>query len=258
MALDMSKYAKMTKVERKLPIIFVINEKRLGSNKWGGGAFKSAIADIMRNLSHRSVDAVMSVVSFGDEVHLWSGFTEYDNYTDEEWPETKDAGKSLFNVALTLVKDMLEDIDTTPDGNYDPIVVLISSDEVTPGYINALEAFKEDGRFKDIQTIGISDLWYDGHRYRVNSPEYEINVHAPKILKEFAGENVAVYIEDYDYSSWCTSSSSGRTETTAEYSENTWFCPVLNMMELRYTEDGQQHASRVCQSSKNCGGFQLL
>lgn len=36
--------------------------------------FQWAIDDIMRNLSQRGVDAEIAVVSFGDEVHLWSGF----------------------------------------------------------------------------------------------------------------------------------------------------------------------------------------
>ena len=36
MALDMSKYAKMTKVERKLPIIFMINEKMIDTEDWEG------------------------------------------------------------------------------------------------------------------------------------------------------------------------------------------------------------------------------
>lgn len=251
MAIDMSKYAKMTKAERKLPIIFMINEKILSSERWDGGIFRDAISDIMSNLSHRSVDAVLSVVSFGDEVHLLSGFKEMNQYTDEEWPATKESGKSLFHVALTLVKDMLEDIDTTPEGNYDPIVVLVSSDEVSPGYEAALKAFEKDGRFKNVQRIGIADLSYfsdSNASYwssHCNDPQYEIDRRAPKVLGKFAGENVALFILDARYYSWCTASSWKTTEYKDEY---TWFCPVLNMMELRYTEDGQQHANRVCET----------
>lgn len=260
MALDMSKYAKMTKVERKLPIIFMINEKILDNDKWLGGMFRYAIADIMSNLSHRSVDAVMSVVSFGDEVHLWSGFKKFNEYTDEEWPEAKTSGKSLFHVGLTLVKDMLEDIDTTPEGNYDPIVVFFSSDEVSPGYETALKAFEKDGRFKDVQRIGIADLCHDGSSsYWSNHYtciEGEVNRRAPKVLTEFAGKNVALFISDAKYNSWCTASHWKTTEYKDDY---TWFCPVLNMMELRYIEDGQQHANRVCESEvSGCTGIMSM
>ena len=74
MALDMSKYTKVAKKKRKLPIIFVINEKMLSTEDMEGNQFKEVIEDIMGNLERRNVDAVMSVVSFGNEVHLWSGF----------------------------------------------------------------------------------------------------------------------------------------------------------------------------------------
>ncbi len=247
MALDMSKYAKMTKVERKLPIIFMINEKMIDTEDWEGGRFEAAISDIMKNLSHRSVEAVMAVVSFGDEVHLWSGFKEYEKYTEKDWPKTKTAGKSVFNIALELVKDMLEDIDTTPEGNYDPIVVLMSTDEVSPEYKNALNSFVKDGRFKNVQRIGIADL--NGFRayYRSAHYTYEpaqvVNKKAPKVLKEFAGEKVALFIDDDWNTSWCTNSEWYVTETKDDY---TWFCPVLEMMELRYTENGQLYTSPVC------------
>lgn len=245
MALDMSKYTKMAKVERKLPIIFMINEKMLSSERWDGGVFEEVVKDIANNLSHRSIDAVISIVSFGDEVHLWSGFKKYEDYKRDEWPSKKVEGKSVFNIALTLVKDMLEDIDTTPEGNYDPIVILISSDKVSPGYKKELKKLNEDGRFKNIQKIGIADLVYDGHRYRVNSLQYEMERHIPNILKEFAGENVALFVVDDDYCTWCTNNDYGRTDTPSDY---TWYCPVLNMMELRYTEEGQMHTSRICKN----------
>ena len=67
--------------------------------------------------------------------------------------------------------------------------------------------------------------------------------HSPKILKEFAGNNVALYVVDNNYESWWTNSNYGRTETRSDY---TWFCPVLDMIELRYTEDGQQVSGRIC------------
>lgn len=246
----MSKYSKMAKVERKLPIIFMINEKMLSSEKWYGGTFKAAIKDIMANLSHRSIDAVMSVVSFGDEVHLWSEFKSYGKYTEKEWPTQKTSGKAVFHIALTLVKDMIEDIDTTPEGNYDPVVILISSDEVSPGYKNALKMFEKDGRFNNIQKIGIADLSYDGSSSYYASHSYgcdykaEVNRRAPKILKEFSGENVVLYIDDIKYESWCASFGWNKLETKEDY---TWFCPVLNMMELRYTEDGQQYTCPICE-----------
>lgn len=242
MALDMSRYTKLAKVERKLPIIFMINEKMLDGDKWEGGTFQIAIRDIMDNLAHRSVDAVISVVSFGEEVHLWSVFKKYDEYTDKEWPETKRSGKSVFNIGLMLVKDMLEDIDTTPEGNYDPIVVLFSSDEVSPGYKNELKDLKKDGRFKNVQRIGIADLSYDGNRYNDSrdSCNFMMERHTPKVLKEFAGENVALFVSDANRDAWWTSSDYGRTETKSYY---TWFCPVLSMMELRYTEEEQQIVS---------------
>lgn len=246
MALDMSKYAKMTKEERKLPIIFMINEKMIDTEDWEGGKFEKAINDIMGNLSHRSVDAVMSVVSFGEEVHLWSGFKEYEKYTEKEWPKTKTAGRAVFNIALELVKDMLEDIDTTPEGNYDPIVILLSTDEVSPGYKDALKAFVKNGRFNNVQRIGIADLngfraYYRSAHYTYK-PKEVVDKKAPKVLKEFAGENVALFIDDDWNTSWCTNSEWYVTETKDDY---TWFCPVLSMMELRYTENGQQHASPV-------------
>lgn len=246
----MGKYAKMAKAERKLPIIFMINEKMIRSEKWDGGMYHRVIADIMKNLAYRSVDAIMSVVSFGEGVHLWSGFKKYDEYTDKEWPKMTTSGKSVFNIGLTLVKDMLEDIDTTPEGNYDPIVVLISSDEVSPGYKNELKILKNNGRFKDIQRIGIADLSYDGsssywsNNYTGNK-EAQVNSKAPQILKEFAGNNITLFISDIKYDSWCTVSN----WITTEYKdEDTWFCPVLSMMELRYTEDEKHHARKICEN----------
>jgi len=249
MALDMSKYAKVAKVKRKLPIIFVINEKMRSNEDWEGGKFKEVIDDIIGNLSRRGVDAVMSVVSFGKEVHLWSGFKEYGKYTEKEWPKTKTSGTASFDVALMLVKDMLEDVDTTPEGNYDPIVVLISSSEVSPDYEDEFENFKQNGRFKNVQRIGIADLQCYESFYNQNigfmgsSPEEVVEEHAPEILKEFAGEHVALYIDDDWNTSWCTATDWERTETKEEY---TWFCPVLSMMELRYTENGQTRSKRVC------------
>lgn len=84
MALDMSKYSKVAKVKRKLPIIFIINEKMRSDDEWEGGMFKEVIDDIMGNLAHRSIDVVMSIVSFGEEVHLWSGFKAAEKYTAKE------------------------------------------------------------------------------------------------------------------------------------------------------------------------------
>lgn len=251
MALDMSKYAKIAKVKRKLPIIFMINEKMRSDDEWEGGKFKEVIDDIMGNLAHRSVDAVMSVVSFGEEVHLWSGFKAADKYTAKEWPKAKEGGAASFDVALMLVKDMMEDIDTTPEGNYDPIVILISSTEVSPDYEDQFEEFIKDGRFKNVQRIGVADLSNYESFYNQNSgstgPSLEevVEETAPEILKEFAGENIAVYIDDDWNTSWCTNSNWKVIETKAEY---TWFCPVLSMMELRYTENGQKRTKRVCKN----------
>ena len=70
-----------------------------------------------------------------------------------------------------------------------------------------------------------------------------VNKKAPKVLKEFAGEKVALFIDDDWNTSWCTNSEWHVTETKDDY---TWFCPVLKMMELRYTENGQQHISPIC------------
>lgn len=244
MALDMSKYKKMAKVERKLPIIFMINEKIVMTEKWEGGQYKGAIMDIMRNLSHRGIDAVMSVVSFGTEVSLWSGFKKCSEYTEKEWPQNKTEGKSVFNIALTLVKDMLEDIDTTPEGNYDPIVVFITNDDVSPGYKKELEIFLEDGRFKNIQRIGIADWYYDSESFTAYGiTEGGINRHTPEVLREFAKKNVVLYVEDRNYNSWCVDTSKyGHTETKYDYS---WYCPVIELMELRYTEDGQQYVNKI-------------
>jgi len=255
MALDMSKYSKLAKVKRKLPIIFMINEKVFCSGNWRGGMYGAVITDIMKNLSHRGIDAVMSVVSFGEEVHLWSGFKSYDKYTDKEWPKTTTDGKSVFDIGCMLVKDMLEDIDTTPEGNYDPIVVLISSDEVSPGYEKELEALKENGRFKNVQRIGIVDLDYDCRRYSVNDYEYEMNKHTPQVLKKFAGEKVALFVYDYDYETWCTFSEHGKTTDMTRDHDDTWFCPVLGMMELRYTEDEKQFVTRICGDEGSRGGM---
>ena len=252
MALDMSKYTKVVKKKRKLPIIFVINEKMLSTEDMEGNQFKEVIEDIMGNLERRSVDAVMSVVSFGNEVHLWSGFKEYEKYTAKEWPKAKETGAASFDIAMMLVKDMLEDVDTTPEGNYDPIVVLISSNKVSPDYEDELEEFKKDGRFKNVQRIGIADIshfesYYNHNSFGMNSmsPKEVVNELAPEILREFAGGNVAVYISDDWNTSWCTDSDWEVTETKEEY---TWFCPVLSMMELRYTENGQRRTKRVCKS----------
>lgn len=247
MTLDMSKYAKMRKAERKLPIIFMINEKMIRTDEWEGGVFKEAIDDIMVNLSHRGIDAVMSVVSFGEEVRLWSGFKEYKSYTDNDWQKVAMTEKSRFRIALTLVKDMLDDMDTTPEGDFDPVVVLFSTDEVSPGYKEELESFVADGRFKDVQRIGIADLngvkaYYRSFNY-IYEPEVVVNKNIPEVLTEFAGENVALFIKDERNSSWCTKTEWGATETR---DGATWFCPVLNMLELRYTEDGKQYVSYVC------------
>lgn len=248
MALDMSKYAKLAKEKRKLPIIFMINEKMRQDDEWEGGKFKEVIDNIMENLAHRSVDAVMSVVSFGEEVHLWSDFKAADKYSDQEWPEPKTSGAASFDVALMLVKDMIEDIDTTPEGNYDPIVILISSTEVSPDYEDQFEEFIKDGRFENVQRIGVADLCNFESFYRDNCGEDETDIieeTVPEILKVFAGGNVAAYISDDWNTSWCTDSAWEVTETDADY---TWFCPVLSMMELRYTENEQKRAKCVCKN----------
>lgn len=64
-------------------------------------------------------------------------------------------------------------------------------------------------------------------------------------MREFAGGNVAVYISDDWNTRWGTDSNWEVTETKEEY---TWFCPVLSMMELRYTENGQRRTKRVCKN----------
>ena len=255
MALDMSKYNKSAKAKRKLPIIFVINEKIRSEEDWEGNRFKEVISDIMDNLAHRSVDAVMSVVSFGEEVHLWSGFKKYSEYTEKEFPKAKTTGAASFDIALMLVKDMLEDIDTTPEGNYDPIVVLISSTGVSPDYEDNLEEFLEDGRFTDIQRIGIAGLFCGKAFYKNNNSFLKmfpgvdygttIKEHAPEILKEFAEDNIALYIEDDWNTSWCTATHWEVTETKDEYTK---FCPVLSMMELRYTDNDKAYSKRICKS----------
>lgn len=254
MALDMNKYKISAQANRKLPIIFMINEKMLWSEKWDGGMFKSVISNIMRNLSHRNIDAIMSLVSFGEEVHLWSGFKEFEKYKDSEWPKPVTKGKSVFNIGCMLVKDMLEDIDTTPDGNYDPVVILISSYEVSPGYAENLEELKKDGRFNKIQRIGVADLSYDGSssyfsNHYTGDKKREVNTRAPKILKEFAGDKIALYISDIKHDSWCTTSNWAPTEYK---DEDTWFCPILSMINLRYTdENGHSHSKRVCEDENS-------
>ncbi len=248
MALDMSKYT--TKMTRKLPIIFLINEKVLDSERWKGGNFKLVIADIMANLSHRSIDAVMAVVSFGDEVKLWSGFKPYEEYTTEDWPETKTSGKAVFNIGLMLVKDMLKDVDTTPDGNYDPVVIFISSSGVTPGYERELAELRGNGRFKNIQMIGVVDLVYGGdhpycnnHHGDINEINLIMNRKIPKTLSEFAGDKVLLFISDIKYDSWCAKNEWKPTEYK---NKTTWFCPILDMIKLRYSENGQSYANRIC------------
>ena len=60
-----------------------------------------------------------------------------------------------------------------------------------------------------------------------------LNFISPLIVKTLLDD----YIMGIEYN-WV------EVETKDDY---TWFCPVLKMMELRYTEDGKQYASPVCE-----------
>jgi hypothetical protein len=126
---------------------------------------------------------------------------------------------------------MIEDVDTVPVGNYDPIVILISSDEVTPGYEEALEMLNKVERFKDVQKIGVANFncWktvFDKQKY------------IPKVLREFAGNNVIVFYENKEgYQHW--ESLGGGLYNLENKDGYTWECPVLGMMEMRYIENGK-------------------
>ncbi len=168
----MNKYK--PKGTKALPIIFVINEKIIDENIVKGGLFRDAIDNIMKNFEYKGVDAIMSIVSFGDEVQLRSGFKKYSEYTEVDWPTIKTGGKTDFKTALLLVKDMIEDYDTTPKGNYDPIIILFpgvllsGSDSFGLDNFSAstfgpeLEALSENGRFKSVQRFAIIDYSLQG------------------------------------------------------------------------------------------------
>lgn len=90
-------------------------------------------------------EIIVSVISFGGQVHLQIPFTKASQI---EWQGLQVNGNTPMGTAINMAKAMIEDKETTPSRAYRPTVVLVSDGQPTDSNIwkQAMADFISDGR----------------------------------------------------------------------------------------------------------------
>ena len=119
----------------------------------------------------------VAIITFGNSVDLYKKYTSVDELQKEGIPQFNANGGTPLGMALQMAKDLMEDPDETPRGNYAPAVVLVSDGEPNDEWRGPLDAFIHSGRTQKAQRFAVA-----------------IGVEADKkMLREFARSDDAMF-----------------------------------------------------------------
>lgn len=165
MAVNWEKYNKP--VERRKPVIFLMNMSATEpGSRWSGEAsccerslLRHIILDLIKDFKKNNLRVDVSIVGFGSGVNLLLPYTDICKIELNKLQETLDKfqvqSSAVFGTGLLAVKDMLEDAEETPENIYVPTVILLTTNEPSPGWENYLLEFVKEGRSSKCQRMAI-------------------------------------------------------------------------------------------------------
>ena len=177
MAFDPSKYK--PKGIKKLPVLLLLDV----SGSMSGNKIielHDAVTEMINSyveLKKRERVIEVSIITFGHSVSLYTKYTPVDDLQKTGIPQFTANGGTPLGMALTMAKDLLEDPEETPRGNYAPAVVLVSDGEPNDEWRTPLNAFVSSGRTQKAQRFAVA-----------------IGVEADrKMLREFAQDDSSIF-----------------------------------------------------------------
>lgn len=157
MAVDLSKFKK--KVEKKLPILFLVEENKQSSRS------ADLVASILEACLEKNIHTEFMLFSFGSEWTL--KFPKLNNsaphFADLERANLRDLQRTIREIspsnqtflgsALELSKAILDDPETTKPDRYKPVVILIASRIPAQGWEERFKDLLNDGRSSNAQVF---------------------------------------------------------------------------------------------------------
>lgn len=184
MAVNWEKYSKP--VERRKPVIFLMNMSANENSSWPGNScccerhvLREVIFKLIDDFKSHNYRIDVSIVGFGSGVNLILPYTDickidmsklYEKLAKSDTPNS-----AVFGTGLLAVKDMLEDLEETPENIYVPTVILLTTNEPSPGWEGCLEEFTKEGRSSKCQRMAIYSDRKDKDTRFIISDKTEIN-----------------------------------------------------------------------------------
>lgn len=156
MAFDPNKYK--PKGIKKLPVLLLLDVSGSMDGKKIVELHDAVVEMINSYVEMKKRERVIEVaiITFGAEVRLYTEFTPVDDLQKNGIPQFPARGNTPLGMALTAAKDLLEDPQLTPQGNYRPAVVLVSDGEPNDEWRNPLEDFISSGRSSKAQRFSVA------------------------------------------------------------------------------------------------------
>lgn len=98
----------------------------------------------------------VAIITFGARVELYTEYTPVEKLQKDGIPQFRADGGTPLGAALRMAKDLLEDEETTPRGNYAPAVVLVSDGEPNDEWRGPMQDFISKGRTRKAQRFAVA------------------------------------------------------------------------------------------------------
>lgn len=143
---------------KKLPVILLLD---VSSSMMGEKIEKlhAAVVEMIKTFADQARKETLievAIITFGASVELHTPYTPAADLKKAGVGKFIANGMTPLGTALTMAKDMIDDPETTPKGNYRPVAVLVSDGEPNDEWKTPLERFIRDGRSQKCQRFAVA------------------------------------------------------------------------------------------------------
>ncbi|MCD7826408.1 MAG: VWA domain-containing protein [Clostridiaceae bacterium] len=168
---------------RKLPVVLLLDVSGSMAGEKIDTLYDSVVEMVNSFVEQEIKETIIdvSIITFGNSVELHTPYTSVKELQKNGIGKFYASGMTPMGMALTMAKDMIEDKDATPRGNYKPAVVLVSDGQPNDSWERPLDSFIRSGRSAKCQRFAIA-IGNDADR---------------SVLERFTGDSAAVlFAED--------------------------------------------------------------
>ncbi|WP_406042465.1 vWA domain-containing protein [Succinimonas sp.] len=157
MAFDPTKF-KAPKA-KKLPVILLLDVSGSMADNHKIETLYDSVTTMLRtfveaHVKEKTID--VAIITFGDEVLLHTPYTPARDLQKAGVNQFRAYGCTPMGTALKMAKEMIDDKETTPTGNYRPAVVLVSDGQPNDSWEQPLDDFIREGRSAKCQRFAVA------------------------------------------------------------------------------------------------------